>query len=383
MKFGVKKILSIVLLISMAVSLSSCALIAQVIESSQNSNNPLFSQLPAFDPYSTHQDLNNLDMSDAEYVADIDKFYIHLEASMEKRHRSIFVRSASHDVFADLSELDKYNLKGCYKTVYSGSNRSFYAIYDIEYYPGDNVFHAYETNDKSLLNETEQEIYVLAETFINQNITEQMSDFDKELVIHDYICNALVYQKEGADTADSYNITGAYALITGFANCQGYTDAFYMLTKMAGLECEKVSGESQGIAHTWNVIKIEDKWTYVDVTFDDTAFDKEGLIFYAYFNAPKDYMDRSHIFYDYQDLKIAEDYEYFYYSYKGSAVFNSLDFNQKVYVPLSQGAASIEVFILVYDVQPMLDTLKDLNLPMQLNYFMINECTLLAINAQR
>ena len=80
---------------------------------------------------------------------------------------------------------------------------------------------------------------------------------------------------------------------------------------------------------------------------------------------------------------IAEDYEYFYYSYKGSAVFNSLDFNQKVYVPLSQGAASIEVFILVYDVQPMLDTLKDLNLPMQLNYFMINECTLLAINAQR
>nr|HPJ76736.1 hypothetical protein [Clostridia bacterium] len=179
------------------------------------------------------------------------------------------------------------------------------------------------------------------------------------------------------------NITGAYALITGFANCQGYTDAFYMLTKMAGLECEKVSGESQGIAHTWNVIKIEDIWTYIDVTFDDTAFDKEGLIFYAYFNVPKDYMDRSHMFYDYQELKIAEGYEYFYYSYKGSAVFNSLDFNRKVYVPLSQGAASIEVFVLINDVQPMLDTLKDLNLSMQLNYFIINECTLLAINTQQ
>ena len=204
MKFGVKKILSIVLLISMAVSLSSCALIAQVIESSQNSNNPLFSQLPAFDPYSTNQDLNNLDMSDAEYIDDIEQFYIHLETSMEKRHRSIFVRAASHDVFADLSELDKYNLKGCYKTVYSGSNGSFYAIYDIEYYPGDNVYYAYETNDKSLLNEKEQEIYVLAETFINQNITEQMSDFDKELVIHDYICNAPVILYESAVSAPSF-----------------------------------------------------------------------------------------------------------------------------------------------------------------------------------
>ncbi|HPJ77017.1 MAG TPA: hypothetical protein PLS36_09280, partial [Clostridia bacterium] len=222
MKFGVKNILYIVLLISIAVSLSSCTLITQVIESSQNSNNPLFSQLPEFDPYSTNQDLNNIDMSDAEYIDDIEQFYIHLETSMEKRHRSIFVRAASHDVFADLSELDKYNLKGCYKTVYSGSNGTFYAIYDIEYYPGDNVYHAYETKDKSLLNEKEKEIYVLAETFIAQNITEQMSDFDKELVIHDYICNALVYQKEGIDTVDSYNITGAYALITGFANCQGY-----------------------------------------------------------------------------------------------------------------------------------------------------------------
>ena len=82
-----------------------------------------------------------------------------------------------------------------------------------------------------------------------------MSDFDKEIIIHDYICETLSYQREGTDDSDTYNITGAYSLITGFANCQGYTDAFY-----AHYMADKfVIGkrEAQQTAHTWNVVNID------------------------------------------------------------------------------------------------------------------------------
>jgi len=51
-------------------------------------------------------------------------------------------------------------------------------------------------------------------------------------------------------------------------------------------------------------------------------------------------------------------------------------------MPISNGAVWLEAFILLSEIQPLLDTLKDLNKSMQMNYFIINECTLLAINVQ-
>lgn len=382
LKLNKRKISIIVLLLVLTINLSSCSIITQVNNSPSENINPLFSMNPPFDPYSVGQTLDNLNIEDAKFVSDAVDFYSHLEASYGKRHKSIFVRSSSHENFPDLNNLDKYNFKGCYKTVYLSSNGTYYAIYEIEYYPGDSVLYAYLNNDKSLLNKNELDLYQTASDFINNRLNNEMSDFDKEMIIHDFICETLNYQKEGKDEADTHNITGAYSLITGFANCQGYTDAFYMLSNMAGLKCQKVCGEAQGVAHTWNTICIDERWSYIDVTFDDTAFDNDGIVFYAYCNVPQEYLERSHLFYENQILPVTEGYEDFYYVRKGNAVFNEEDFKQIVYMPISNGAVWLEAFILLSEIQPLLDTLKDLNKSMQMNYFIINECTLLAINVQ-
>ncbi len=381
LKSCIKKTAFVIFIIVSVVGLSSCALITQVVNSSSNSSNPLISQNPSFDPYTVGLDLESLNIADAKFISKFDDFFIHLENSVAKRHRSIFVRASSHESFPDLDDLDKYHFRGCYKTVYSSTNGSYYAIYEIEYYPGDSVLYAYNNNDKSLLNSNELELYTLASDFIN-NMESGVNDFDKEIIIHDYICETLSYQKEGMDDIETYNITGAYSLITKSANCQGYTDAFYMLSNMAGLKCQKVSGEAQQTAHTWNIINIDNRWSYIDVTFDDTAFDNDGIVFYAYCNVPQEYLERSHIFYENQILPQTDGYEDFYYAKKGIAVFDENDFKQKVYTPLSQGAAEVESFIMLSDIQPMLNTLKELNLSMQLNYFIVNDCTLLAINVQ-
>ncbi|NLV34381.1 MAG: hypothetical protein GXY21_07605, partial [Clostridiaceae bacterium] len=197
MKVNIKKIIVIAVALILAINLSSCALITQVRNSSTNSNNPLFSHNPPFDPYSSGLVLDDLNIDEAVFVSNSDEFYAHLEMSIGKRHRSIFVRSSSHESFPDLGNLDRYSFKGCYKTVYSSTNGTYYAIYEIEYYPGDSVLYAYQNNDKSLLNKNELELYELAIDFINNSISSQMSDFDKEIIIHDYICETLSYQREG------------------------------------------------------------------------------------------------------------------------------------------------------------------------------------------
>ena len=75
------------------------------------------------------------------------------------------------------------------------------------------------------------------------------------------------------------------ALVTGETNCQGYSDAFYMLGRMAGLNVRRIGGKFKGEFHVWNTITFEDGKTYcVDVTQDDIKYADKNR--YVFFNAP-------------------------------------------------------------------------------------------------
>ena len=58
--------------------------------------------------------------------------------------------------------------------------------------------------------------------------TDGMSDYEKALALHDYICENVVY----SDTS----MTAYEALVNGRANCQGYAEATGLLYTLAGLE---------------------------------------------------------------------------------------------------------------------------------------------------
>ena len=64
-------------------------------------------------------------------------------------------------------------------------------------------------------------------------------------------------------------------MIDGKANCQGYTDTFYMLGTMAGFKMDRLYGNSTNSngskgGHVWNTIDFGDNIAYsVDVTWDD------------------------------------------------------------------------------------------------------------------
>lgn len=126
-----------------------------------------------------------------------------------------------------------------------------------------------------------QEQYVDAQVkrFINEEITEKMSDFDKVKAINNYI---VLNTKYGSDTKSSAH--SAYAVFKeGKAVCQGYTLAAYKLYQAAGIDVRYVVGYVDQVAHSWNLVNVDGKWYHVDSTFNDPTPDRAGKVSSKYF----------------------------------------------------------------------------------------------------
>lgn len=92
--------------------------------------------------------------------------------------------------------------------------------------------------------------------------------YDKAYVIHDYLCECADYNY--AFLTDENNSMGTELYDVLFAHsaiCCGYSDTFKAICDNIGLECECVSNKD----HEWNRVKIDDKWLYLDITWDDNA----------------------------------------------------------------------------------------------------------------
>lgn len=116
-------------------------------------------------------------------------------------------------------------------------------------------------------------------------ITEDMSEFEIELYLHDYLANKVAYTLEATYAHDAYG-----ALVEGKAVCEGYARAFQYLLMQAGIPSYVVTGESKGEAHAWNLVKIDGEYYYVDLTWDDQGNDN----FYAYFNVTTERLEEDH-----------------------------------------------------------------------------------------
>lgn len=88
--------------------------------------------------------------------------------------------------------------------------------------------------------------------------------FERVVYLHDAITHNTDYTSAGGE----YKRDADGPLLNGKALCEGYSKAFAYLCQSVGIECICVEGSSEG-DHMWNMIKLEDKWYHIDVTFDD------------------------------------------------------------------------------------------------------------------
>lgn len=160
------------------------------------------------------------------------------------------------------------------------------------YYAGDKILDAWENGDISSLTDDEKEALELAEKLIEQAKAETDSALELEIWLHDWICEKVIYESPDMDVpafqlVSMRQLSCIGALLDGRANCQGYTDAFYLLGNMAGFEVGRVFGNA-GEGHVWNIITLDGRDYIVDLTFDDIDDEEYGGWTYTFFNAPWD-----------------------------------------------------------------------------------------------
>ena len=146
-----------------------------------------------------------------------------------------------------------------------------------------------------------------------------LSEWEKEKYIHDFICDNVTYDK--LKKAYSNEIIGP--LGHGVGVCEGIAKSVKVLCDALGIWCMiAVCGNNpeKGIKyrHTWNIVKIGDTYYHLDATFDNTlgkhsAAGKE--IRYDYFN-----LDDKKIFRDHEPLvapaPVCTNGDHFYYREK-------------------------------------------------------------------
>lgn len=162
----------------------------------------------------------------------------------------------------------------------------------------------YRYSKEKILRE-KAEVEKKAKAIISSIIKPNMTDLQKEIVIHNYVVKNTRYDYEnyirGTIPEDSFTSYGA--LIKGVAVCSGYASAINKLLNMAGVESMVIIGEAKGISssyvpHAWNLVKLDGSYYHLDATFDDPIYiingKKKDVLKFDYFNLTDKQISKNH-----------------------------------------------------------------------------------------
>ena len=175
----------------------------------------------------------------------------------------------SLDPFADGWDLlDYFYVEGdSFEYTFTEPGRYFWEFHimdDEQYFSFQTrIYETYQPADET----DETTVVGKVNSIVDELITEDMSDYTRALVLHDW----LIYNANYDFTYTHYEAAGV--LLYGTGVCDSYARAYLMLCTAAGLECMYVSGSgySGGIwdRHGWNLVNLGGSWYHVDCTWDD------------------------------------------------------------------------------------------------------------------
>lgn len=155
----------------------------------------------------------------------------------------------------------------------------------------------YLNNDTMDLTDKDLEAFNEATRIYNLYIKSCDNDFKKAVAAHDYIIRNCIYNVDAIDndelTDDDFNEYGVF--VKGKAVCEGYAKAYKMLMDIADIDCIIVTGTvgENEISHAWNMIKLDNSWYHVDVTYDDPNPETKEII-YLYMNVTDEIIEKDH-----------------------------------------------------------------------------------------
>ena len=182
-----------------------------------------------------------------------------------------------------------------------------------EYKISDNyyVYRKYKYNeDMQDASPAAQKLYDETVRVLDMVIKPNMSDYEKELAIHDYLVSNCEYGF--VETSKEYAYSSYGALVQHKAVCNGYTEAMALLLSCVDVENDIMTGKSEGELHSWNRVCLDGKWYQLDATWDDPVPNNDKHIVHRYLNVTDDVMGIDH---EWEEDKYAPcdswDYNYF------------------------------------------------------------------------
>ena len=177
------------------------------------------------------------------------------------------------------------------------------------------IVEAYNSGDSSGLCAEELAILERVEYVLAELAPDTLSDYERELAIHDYIIGCASYDSNTLSrlpffTEDPNNRNPYGALVSGRAVCEGYSSTFRLFMELTGIECITVTGEANAgrEPHAWNMVKLDGEWYCVDVTWDDptTLCPVSESVKHRYFNVTSDFLRANSHFWDENGVPEAE-----------------------------------------------------------------------------
>ena len=179
---------------------------------------------------------------------------------------------------------------------------------NMEIYDTSAIQAAWETGNEDGLSDKDAAILEQCQEVLGELITDDMTDFQKELAVHDWIVEHGSYDQTVHSNPGHSGRTGyrdPYGiLVGGYGNCMGYSTTFQLLMDLCDVECITVVGAAFGSMedHAWNMVKLDGEWYCVDVTWDDPTMgngNTNSVIRHRYFNVTSDRMRESDHQWDY------------------------------------------------------------------------------------
>jgi len=144
--------------------------------------------------------------------------------------------------------------------------------------------------------------------------------FEQVLFVHDYLVDNTDYDLNAPNCHDAYG-----CIVDHRGVCSGYTKAFQLIMCSMGYHCGTVSGgsaeeRSNHVSHTWNYIKLDGEYYYIDVTWDDPISLNsmaEKTKTYNYFCITTEELLKTHVLSHDCFLPVCNARKYDYFVYKG------------------------------------------------------------------
>lgn len=141
------------------------------------------------------------------------------------------------------------------------------------------------------------QIQQVIDSYINN--TNNMTDFNKEVYLHDSIAKDTKYY---TDITNIYDIPEEYHTIYGVfikkqGVCDGFAKSMQILLDRVDIENIFVTGMLSDTAHAWNMVKMDGEWYHLDVTSDKNIKEPDGttkIPVHTYFNVTDQFILQSH-----------------------------------------------------------------------------------------